>query len=89
MPVSRKPSSTRRKTQDVEEFIQGGGSEPQEKAKPKAVAKPTVQPIKLRVPGDLLEEMDAAVNQRRPSPSRHQWILEAIYEKLEREQGEG
>jgi hypothetical protein len=25
------------------------------------------------------------VTKRRPVPSRHQWLLEAVYEKLERE----
>ena len=46
-----------------------------------------VQPLKLRVPATLLAEVDAAVARRRPSPSRHQWLLEAIYEKLDREAG--
>lgn len=42
-----------------------------------------IQPVKLRIDGHLLAQIDAAVNARRPAPSRHQWILEAIYEKLE------
>ena len=46
-----------------------------------------IQPLKLRVPATLLVEVDAAVARRRPSPSRHQWLLEAIYEKLDRETG--
>lgn len=44
-----------------------------------------VMPVKLRVPASLLTQVDTAVAKRRPVPSRHQWILEAIYEKLERE----
>ena len=41
--------------------------------------------VKLRIEASLLEQIDADVNSRQPSPSRHQWILEAIYEKLDRE----
>ena len=40
--------------------------------------------VKLRLQASLLEQIDADVNSRQPSPSRHQWILEAIYEKLDR-----
>jgi hypothetical protein len=44
-----------------------------------------VKGLKLRLPVELLAEIDAAVKRRRPAPSRHQWILEAIYEKLSSE----
>jgi hypothetical protein len=79
MPLSRKP-----KGKDLETFIAAGGSEPLEE-KDKGEDK-TVQSIKLRIPTDLLEDIDQLVAQRRPSPSRHQWILEALYEKVEREE---
>jgi hypothetical protein len=39
----------------------------------------------LRVPEDILAEVDLAVSHRRPAMSRHQWILEALLEKLDRE----
>ena len=39
----------------------------------------------MRLPIELLKRVDEVVKSRRPAPSRHQWILEAIYEKLERE----
>jgi hypothetical protein len=80
MPVSRKPKGTEK---DLEAFIQGGGSEP-EQLQSESIEK-KVQPIKLRIPADLLEEIDALVAGRKPSPSRHQWILEALYEKVERD----
>ena len=84
MLVSRKPKT---KDREVEAFIAEGGTEPvTEEAQP-AKRQKQVQPIKLRVPGELLAEIDAAVAQRKPSPSRHQWLLEALYEKLEREHG--
>ncbi|MGI0488570.1 hypothetical protein ACN4EK_24430 [Pantanalinema rosaneae CENA516] len=85
MPVVRKPKS-------VEEFIESGGSVSQvpvptpPPAKAPASAKEEEKGLKLRLPVSLLEQVDAAVASRRPAPSRHQWILEAIYEKLDREQ---
>ncbi|MEA5537064.1 hypothetical protein [Crocosphaera sp. XPORK-15E] len=80
MPISRKP-----KERDLETFIAKGGSEPIEQKKDQGVEK-TVQSLKLRIPTELLEEIDQLVASRRPSPSRHQWILEALYEKVEREE---
>ncbi len=74
---------TERKTPEGSD-IQDGGVEP---AVTEEHDQRSVQPLKLRVPATLLAEVDAAVARRRPSPSRHQWILEAIYEKLDREAG--
>jgi len=88
MAVARKPKS-------VEEFIQNGGSVPQaatpiDPIVPKQVEespdKEAEKGLKLRLPISLLQRVDDAVGSRRPAPSRHQWILEAIYEKLDREQ---
>lgn len=74
MPVRKKPTAP----QNVHEFIHAAGAE---KAQPEEV----IVPVKLRVPEQLLAQVDQAVANRRPVPSRHQWLLEAIYEKLERE----
>jgi hypothetical protein len=79
MPISRKP-----KEKEIETFIAKGGAEPVEPKKEKGEEK-TVQSLKLRIPTDLLEEIDQLVASRRPSPSRHQWILEALYEKVDRD----
>lgn len=75
MPVRKKPTAPR----SVDEFIHAAGAD-----KPEANGD-SILPVKLRVPAGLLAQVDAAVNKRRPSPSRHQWILEALYEKLERD----
>jgi uncharacterized protein YfaA (DUF2138 family) len=81
MVVRRKPAS-------VDEFIQDGGSVPQVVA-PQPMAdlshEEAVKGLKLRLPVDLLNRVDEAVKLRHPAPSRHQWILEAIYEKLDRQ----
>lgn len=84
MPISRKPKQTPESQSNVEDFIQGGGSDPQETTltQSKEVA---YQALKLRIPADLLADIDKLVESRRPVPSRHQWILEALYEKVIRE----
>lgn len=76
--------SVRRKPKSVADFIQAGGIDPAEK-KTVATLAAEVQPVKLRLPQSLLNQIDTAVSNRKPAPSRHQWILEAIYEKLQRE----
>jgi len=77
----------RRKPANVDEFIQEGGSVPQV-ASPqllKESGEKEVKGLKMRLPVELLKRVDEVVKSRRPAPSRHQWILEAIYEKLDRE----
>ncbi len=75
MPVRKKPTAP----QNVHEFIHAAGAE-----KPEADIDPII-PVKLRIPEQLLAQVDQSVTKRRPVPSRHQWLLEAVYEKLERE----
>lgn len=77
MPVRRKPAAPA----NVHEFIQSGAPDQSLLQQPDQ----TPQPVKLRVPQDLLAQIDSAVANRRPAPSRHQWIIEAIYQKLERD----
>ncbi|MEP0914217.1 ribbon-helix-helix domain-containing protein [Leptolyngbya sp. GB1-A1] len=88
--------AVRRKPNTVEEFINGGGTVP-ESATPSTAEDSVLTEFKtepseetiaitLRVPKDLLHELDAAAKKCRPRRSRNSWILEAIIEKLE--QGE-
>jgi hypothetical protein len=44
-----------------------------------------IQSVRVRVPLDLLEAIDQLVVKRQPKTSRHNWILEALYEKVKRE----
>jgi hypothetical protein len=85
MVVRQKSKGIARKPKNVEEFIEEGGSMPQVATPQSETDEPDVKGLKLRLTVELLADVDEAVKQRRPAPSRHQWILEAIYEKLERD----
>ncbi|MDB9315607.1 hypothetical protein PN462_21015 [Spirulina sp. CS-785/01] len=73
----------RPKQKDVNDFIKKGSTEPTE-TENRSTENSTTN-VSLRIPTDLLQSIDALVAARRPSPSRHQWLLEALWEKVERE----
>lgn len=77
MTVTRKPHS-------VEDFI--NSSAVAAESTPQVDSIDDIQPVKLRMPIDLLKDVDDARSKRKPRPSRHQYILEALYEKVGREQ---
>lgn len=81
MAVRRKPIS---KPTSVDDFILDAASSDHSQD-----AEDQIKSLKLRIPAQLLEQIDNSVKSRRPSPSRHQWILEALYQKLDSEQQEG
>jgi hypothetical protein len=74
MTVTRKPQS-------VDDFIKGSSADT-EVTTPLAESVVDIQPVKLRMPVDLLKEVDQARSRRKPQPSRHQFILEALYDKI-------
>ncbi len=45
----------------------------------------SIQPLKLRIPEDLLADIDAIVEREKPKISRHTWILRALYQQVELE----
>lgn len=82
MTVRRPPNQVTDKK--LEEFISQGGSTA---AKPAQNGDRTDATVNLRIPVDVLTQVDEAVKQRRLPTPRHRWLLEAIFEKLDREQG--
>ncbi len=89
MPVSRRP-----KARTEEEFINQANDnillDPKvisnlEPSENQLDSESDIQPLKLRVPRDLVKDIDHLLSQRKPKISRHNWILEALYEKLERD----
>lgn len=87
MPINRKPKATSKPSEDaIKQFIEGGGSEPiAEAEKPTTKKKKKQQAVTLRIPGNLLEQVDALVAERALPTTRHQWLLEAIAAQVKRE----
>ncbi len=76
MTVIRKPKT-------VDDFISGAAIAAETDPLIESIS--DIQPVKLRMPIDLLSEIEDARSRRKPRPSRHQYILEALYEKVARE----
>jgi hypothetical protein len=79
MNVKRSPTPTSDKKR--EELISQGGrsaTKPAQSDRTEAI-------VNLRIPTDMLAQVDKAVKRRRLPTPRHRWLLEAIDEKLERE----
>jgi hypothetical protein len=65
-------------TRKIEEVIERGG-----KVKTDLKGEPTYKLLTQKVRVDMLEQVDAAINDR-PGMNRSAWIQEAIQEKLKR-----
>lgn len=70
---------------DVDALIEKGEHVPQ--GDQQKVEEPEFKKFLVRIPSDTLQEVDEAVKRRRVISYRNQWVLEAIYEKLEKERG--
>lgn len=82
MPISRKPKSKPSVSEKaISAVIEKGGSVPAEK-NPKSKSE---QIVNIRLPEEILGEIDQSVGTRRIKISRHTWLMEAIIEKLDRE----
>ena len=86
MAIKKKPSATPAVT--VEDFIGAGGQPPADIREDEVVSNKTEKSLKLRLDEALLQEIDEVISSKRPSPSRHHWIVSAIVEKLDREKPE-
>lgn len=82
MAVKGKPNA-----KTVDEFIGQGGLPPAD-VRDKSTPDKVEQSLKLRLDKSLLQEIDDVISSKRPSPSRHHWIISAIVEKLDREKSE-
>lgn len=90
MPVTRKPVARPRETTEhptpdeatIRAIIARGGSVVGEHKTDESERKL----LQLRLPTGLIARIDATRERRSVPPSRHHWILEAIHEKLLREE---
>jgi hypothetical protein len=67
----------------VRAFIEKGGTTVEDTDVSTPAGK--LQRLQLRLPHDLVERIDQIRKKRTVAPSRHDWFLEAILEKLERD----
>jgi hypothetical protein len=79
MPVTRKPQL--KEETAIRSFIKRGGSVSGEE-----VDDVRTKLVQLRLSPHLITRIDHTRGAERVPPSRHHWILEAIHEKLEREE---
>ncbi|MEY2833001.1 MAG: hypothetical protein RLZZ574_2260 [Cyanobacteriota bacterium] len=85
MPVSKKPKTKPTKSEaEVIELIDKGGS-PALTATTKK-DKRDIIPVSLRLPSELSRRIEAVLQKRAFKLPRHTWLLEAVIEKLEREE---
>jgi len=82
MTIARKPKASTPSKADVNKLIHKGGGVAGEKS-----GKP--QFLQLRLQRTLVDRIDTVRETRTVPPPRHSWLLEAIHEKLEREEVPG
>lgn len=88
MAITRKPRPVNAAGNgvDVEALINKGGSPASQivtKSQEETVA------VVLRLPSEMLDQIDVSVKARPIRTPRHTWLLEAIHEKLSRESVNG
>jgi hypothetical protein len=86
MTVTKKPKAkSEPQGVDVDALIRKGGSVAGEAEGVTAAQASKVTSVIVRVPADVMERIDQAVQARRIKTPRHTWLMEAIVEKLDRE----
>ncbi len=85
MAISRKPKTSEKqvKEQNINALINKGGSIAKENSD--GGKQPGGKPILIRVPAEALQKIDEIVSAKKIKTPRHTWLLEAVFEKLERE----
>ena len=87
MSISKKPKAKKDKSEsEVQALILKGGS-PANSA-PKNQGQRDIIPVTLRLPSELSNRIEAVLQKKAFKLPRHTWLLEAVIEKLEREEGE-
>lgn len=86
MAIVRKPKPAKQPDEaTVQQLISKGGSVAVPATPGRVEAE--LSPVLLRLPSDMLAKIDAAVQRRRPVRiSRQAWIIEALQERLTREE---
>jgi hypothetical protein len=85
MTIARKPKQP--VAVDVEALIAKGGTPVAQSPAEPAKTKSGPVPVVVRIPADMLVRIEQAVAARVVRVPRHTWILEALAERLERDEG--
>ena len=82
MAIARKPKTSEKqvKEQSINALINKGGSVAESNGKEAGD-----KPILIRIPVEALKKIDEIVSAKKIKTPRHTWLLEAIFEKLERD----
>ena len=84
MAIVRKPGASLASELQIETLINKGGGVAA--ARPaRSLGERKTSKVLLRMPDDLLSRVDGAVGARPLPTTRHAWLLEAVFEKLQRE----
>ncbi len=88
MTITQKPKAKPQDV-DVDALIRKGGSVAGERetSTPSQVGK--AASVILRIPTNIMAQVDQSVQARRIKTPRHTWLMEAIMEKLDREEEMG
>ena len=73
-------------SEDVDKFINKGLKTSESESSSTANGKEQIFRVQLRLPKSKVEQIDLMIRERDVKVSRHVWFLEAIEEKLKREQ---
>lgn len=84
MSISKKPKTKPQKSEaSVQKLIDQGGSPAKND---RSRGKREIIPVSLRLPSELSRRIEAVLQKRAFKLPRHTWLLEAVIEKLEREE---
>jgi hypothetical protein len=85
MAIARKPKANEKqvKEQSINALINKGGSVAEDDAG-NGTKQSGDKPILIRIPSEALKKIDEIVGAKKIKTPRHTWLLEAIFEKLEK-----
>lgn len=87
MAIARKPKSseTQAKEQSINALINKGGSVAEDREDGGNKKQTGDKSILIRIPAEVLKKIDEIVSAKKIKTPRHTWLLEAIFEKLEKD----
>lgn len=87
MAIARKPklSETKTKEQSISALISKGGSVAEDREDGGNANQTEKKPVLIRIPPEALRKIDEIVGAKKIKMPRHTWLLEAVFEKLEKD----